>query len=897
MLAGVRPAGVISRRVHGQPSQRFTGGPNYLPGTLRGTDGEIHTSTASTLHVSSTELDAHGVSQYSGHQKTQNIPDHHSTAVHLNQARPRTAPTLYTSGPAPQEHPPVAKNNAWSSSHKPSMQNGGRTAVPRMSNTVEDRLKTLLSNSPSGTGNKVTKNPYEDGELLKPPTPVPRQTTLPSDHADNTAIIEEDSHLQHPVSKHLSEVQRHSVNSTVSSSGYVPSIPSDRWSSSYGETVFERTFPPDHLPSHSPSLMTALPGRGHENYAYQPDNHQQISSGSSQEQRQTGGSSDLRAAWNRLYGQEGKTVLKPPVPLYRPQQNITNAVKKGPPPPPPIRNESVQREEEPRVSKAITQPRNSTLLPPTHSSVSVSPAVRLEERKLANVPIHVSRPDNFLYPDAAGYPHDAHGNVGTGRNSNKTENSENTSRTVIGVSQGRPVTTVNHVTSTFPPGTPGVIERSGSYEELGIVSEKKKNPSTKPSRDPGFVSRLSSQVRHANEFPSSYIPSSSDYADIDGLEDTPLAAHDSIFDRNSEESSGSVTPPLPPLSPSNSPPTSVPSSPNPEPKFPRSLSADMLSTPKAPDLLASTKQAPASAKNRKMTSSELNWRKYSPRENSSKHRNQKRSKNQYGISLNGVKDSDEESFPFDIHNTTLTVEQSPRTSQDTARASSNQIRDMQRKLDGLEALYSEVLKRVEPSRGLGVRERRHSIGSSDTSSFRRVGPFRHSSSHKPRIKDLKTINKRFQKLESHVVTLARSVAHLSSEMKSQNALLVEMDRLRQEVKDLREVALSNHKKGQGHVPDFDRFRGWVPALTNPKRVNKLTKFFGQEPPLLEIFLRRLGYEKFTQNFKVEHIGMIELPYMTEERLKTIGIPMGPRLRILQEAQLCFRQENFDIYIV
>lgn len=39
--------------------------------------------------------------------------------------------------------------------------------------------------------------------------------------------------------------------------------------------------------------------------------------------RQTGGSSDLRAAWNRLYGQEGKTqVSKPLVPLYRPQQNV-----------------------------------------------------------------------------------------------------------------------------------------------------------------------------------------------------------------------------------------------------------------------------------------------------------------------------------------------------------------------------------------------------------------------------------------------------------------------------------------------------------------------------------------------------------------------------------------------
>lgn len=42
--------------------------------------------------------------------------------------------------------------------------------------------------------------------------------------------------------------------------------------------------------------------------------------------------------------------------------------------------------------------------------------------------------------------------------------------------------------------------------------------------------------------------------------------------------------------------------------------------------------------------------------------------------------------------------------------------------------------------------------------------------------------------------------------------------------------------------DFERFRGWVPSLTNPRRVNKLTQFFGQEPPLLNIFLKKLGYE-------------------------------------------------------
>ena len=35
----------------------------------------------------------------------------------------------------------------------------------------------------------------------------------------------------------------------------------------------------------------------------------------------------------------------------------------------------------------------------------------------------------------------------------------------------------------------------------------------------------------------------------------------------------------------------------------------------------------------------------------------------------------------------------------------------------------------------------------------------------------KNYNKRFQRLESHVVTLARSVAHLSSEMRTQHVIV------------------------------------------------------------------------------------------------------------------------------
>ena len=69
-----------------------------------------------------------------------------------------------------------------------------------------------------------------------------------------------------------------------------------------------------------------------------------------------------------------------------------------------------------------------------------------------------------------------------------------------------------------------------------------------------------------------------------------------------------------------------------------------------------------------------------------------------------------------------------------------------------------------------------------------------------------------------------------------------------------------------------------------KRVQKLTKFFGEEPPLLRIFLKHLGYEKFATTLEDAKIGMLELPYVSEDRLEMMGIPMGPRLRILAECK-------------
>ncbi len=79
-------------------------------------------------------------------------------------------------------------------------------------------------------------------------------------------------------------------------------------------------------------------------------------------------------------------------------------------------------------------------------------------------------------------------------------------------------------------------------------------------------------------------------------------------------------------------------------------------------------------------------------------------------------------------------------------------------------------------------------------------------------------------------------------------------------------------------------RKYAQQSAQAHRVKKLTKFFGDEPPLLRLFLKDLGYEKYASAFEEARIGLLELPCLSEERLERLGVPMGPRMRILQEAR-------------
>lgn len=46
-------------------------------------------------------------------------------------------------------------------------------------------------------------------------------------------------------------------------------------------------------------------------------------------------------------------------------------------------------------------------------------------------------------------------------------------------------------------------------------------------------------------------------------------------------------------------------------------------------------------------------------------------------------------------------------------------------------------------------------------------------------------------------------------------------------------------------------------------------------------------QKYICLFEKEDIGLQELPLMTENRLKSLGLPLGPRLRLLEEIKTAF----------
>ena len=82
-----------------------------------------------------------------------------------------------------------------------------------------------------------------------------------------------------------------------------------------------------------------------------------------------------------------------------------------------------------------------------------------------------------------------------------------------------------------------------------------------------------------------------------------------------------------------------------------------------------------------------------------------------------------------------------------------------------------------------------------------------------------------------------------------------MENIRGEISALRSQTLAARSQSMPRGLNATLASTELPALTNPTRVKKLTKFFGDEPPLLRLFLKKLGYEvrEIIINFNILYI--------------------------------------------
>ncbi|XP_056648419.1 uncharacterized protein LOC130452915 isoform X1 [Diorhabda sublineata] len=351
------------------------------------------------------------------------------------------------------------------------------------------------------------------------------------------------------------------------------------------------------------------------------------------------------------------------------------------------------------------------------------------------------------------------------------------------------------------------------------------------------------------------------------------------------ESVSSMTPPLPPLSPGEQ------SSPNTTPRNSARYKHNSLPCGSRPEY-----ESYKSKNHSRIVAGESRWNNSSPQ----KHRSQK--KIDHNAILRG-----KQIFGLDNTDMTSTTTRSmdlesilDGQSDSDEDLSTTDARAIRKQLEGLETMYSEVLKllgvkkhpaKYQPNDPRFTKRRYGSMSSLPSSSVssRPIRDKRRTNEDRKKVRDIRGINKRFQRLESHVVTLARSVAHLSSEMRTQHLMIQEMENIRGEIAALRTQTNMLNVRAQSAARAVSSKD--LPVLANPARVKKLTKFFGDEPPLLRLFLRKLGYEKYATIFEGERIGMVELPYLSEDRLQKMGLPLGPRLRIMQEAQISVCKDN------
>lgn len=194
-----------------------------------------------------------------------------------------------------------------------------------------------------------------------------------------------------------------------------------------------------------------------------------------------------------------------------------------------------------------------------------------------------------------------------------------------GASQGERPSPMGQSSSTQGQGSNTSIQYNGnklqpnhvSFQTFGKSSSNQKlsvsSSPTSPSSPPGIALGPSSKYPDYNENPSKlkYGQTTVDiYNHKDEEEDHDLLdMKASIFDYHSEPSSRSVTPPLPPLSVSNSDYSSERSSPQISPQLPRSNSATHLPSTKTPDLVTSaTRMSNGDKRIRRASGSQFTYR-------------------------------------------------------------------------------------------------------------------------------------------------------------------------------------------------------------------------------------------------------------------------------------------------
>ncbi|XP_033115796.1 uncharacterized protein LOC117115981 isoform X2 [Anneissia japonica] len=799
--------------------------------------------------MSTTQLDSRGVSQQGVETRREQITWEKSNR--------------YSVRPEPRKKP----LSAWSNANSFSKSNSPVREV--LSVTVEERLKNLLD-SPA-PGGSINYQGYDDGELIQPAPPPARWNYGYVDDEDENNNMDDEK----KINDMLDNPKKFKVQSDWDRyvSGYVPSHVEDKLEGPRAQALLDRPkiSPREEKPTQRPDPLFKSPPVQHMGMNRNENNLPAYFSSNNQQER-------LNSTYPN-YSQENKTQRPP---WYNPHQNMTTHYQQ--------QNSQHYHAENGHLQKHLPSYQEHISRQTPEISRKISPMKTQQWWKEYEGQYYHQERDSVDY------------------------NQETDQYKETAFDQFQDKKRKHPFLNQFPNHS------EFDDSKMARLRQRRSSMQARISFYDDPSSRRGSSVMTSEEMPvPQYTSTPFDVADTrrsdinnrcDRLftntrnyyyDDSPE------FDLNyepSECSTRSHTPPLPQLSPGNTPPSSSGSSPV-VGRSRRSLSISGLPESMQERILklaySGINDEQISMKNESNIFREESYqqkalekmkRKKNSKPSSSSSSQQpsisqvitKTDENeQYedqedsaSESVMDTRRNDPEQFK-EITSTELEKEQ-----MDAMPVNAESIRTQ---LLALETMYKEILQLIGAEKPIGKDSKKSFFGKrhfSKPSTPRGITKSKAGSRpSKQRDRDIKAVNKRFSRVESHVVTLARSVAHLSSELRTQSSVLREVESLRHEVNQLRDM----HMMNVNELLSSPKFRPILPQCANPQRIKKLTKFFGEEPPLLAMFLKELGYQKYAANFEKEGIGMIELPYLSEERLESIGVPAGPRLRILQEAQL------------